>query len=247
MRAGSVDDCRNILNPDNFGRTTLLMNQTYVIPDIHGRYDLLCDGLAEIAAHCRGKGGVIIAIGDYVDKGPQSKQVVERLRLGVGDNFRLVTLKGNHDALMVDALRNSSDMPAWLAKGGDAALASYGGDPSGVPQSHVDWLDGLKMMHLDAHRLYVHAGVDPEIPLDRQDQQTLLWKRYPKGFPLGFGRLHVVHGHDNCPGGPLLYEGRTNLDTLAWRTGRLTIGVFDDERPGGPVDFIAIRGPAAGS
>jgi serine/threonine protein phosphatase 1 len=223
------------------------MNQTYVIPDIHGRYDLLCDGLAEIAARSRGKAGVIVAIGDYVDKGPQSKQVVERLRLGVGDDFRLVALKGNHDALMVDALRNPSEMPPWLAKGGDAALASYGGDPADVPQSHIDWLDGLKLMHLDAHRLYVHAGVDPEIPLDRQDQQTLLWKRYPKDFPLGFGKLHVVHGHDNCPVGPLLYEGRTNLDTLAWRTGRLTIGVFDDDSPGGPVDFIVIRGSAAGS
>jgi serine/threonine protein phosphatase 1 len=57
----------------------------------------------------------------------------------------------------------------------------------------------------------------------------------------------VVHGHDNCPQGPLLYDGRTNLDTLAWRTGRLTIGVFDDATPGGPVDFIVIQGaPAAG-
>ena len=60
--------------------------------------------------------------------------------------------------------------------------------------------------------------------------ETLLWKRYPKGYSEGFGNLHVVHGHDNHPDGPLLYEGRTNLDTLAWRTGRLTIGVFDDER-----------------
>lgn len=221
------------------------MSNTYVIPDIHGRYDLLCDGLAGIAAHSRGNTGVIVTIGDYVDKGPQSKEVVERLRWGVGDDFRLVALKGNHDALMVDALRNPSRMPAWLAKGGDAALASYGGNPADVPQSHIDWLDGLKLMHLDAHRLYVHAGVDPEIPLDRQDEQTLLWKRYPKGFPSGFAKFHVVHGHDNCPDGPLLYGGRTNLDTLAWRTGRLTIGVFDDDRPGGPVDFIVIWGAAA--
>ena len=67
-----------------------------------------------------------------------------------------------------------------------------------------------------------------------------------RDFPGGFGDLHVVHGHDNYPDGPLLYEGRTNLDTLAWRTGRLTIGVFDDDRPGGPVDFIVVRGPPAG-
>ena len=100
-------------------------------------------------------------------------------------------------------------------------------------------------MHVDNYRVYVHAGVDPEIPLDRQSEATLLWKRYPKGFSSGFGKLHVVHGHDNYPDGPLLYEGRTNLDTLAWRTGRLVIGVFDDDRPGGPVDFIVVRGSPA--
>jgi serine/threonine protein phosphatase 1 len=221
------------------------MSKTYVIPDIHGRHDLLCDGLAEITARSRGNGAVIVTIGDYVDKGPQSKQVVDLLRSGVGEDFRLVALKGNHDALMIDALRDPLKMPTWLAKGGDSALASYGGDSADVPQSHIDWLDRLKLMHLDAHRLYVHAGVDPDLPLDRQDEHTLLWKRYAKGFPLGFGKFHVVHGHDNCPGGPLLYEGRTNLDTLAWRTGQLTIGVFDDDRPGGPVDLIVIRGAPA--
>ena len=147
--------------------------------------------------------------------------------------------------MMVDALRNPSKMASWLEKGGDAALASYGGDPAAIPQSHLAWLDGLRLMHVDDHRVYVHAGVDPEVPLDEQSETTLLWKRYPKGFPGGFGGRHVVHGHDNAPEGPLLYEGRTNLDTLAWRTGRLVIGVFDDDRPGGPVDFIVIRGSPA--
>ena len=222
------------------------MSMTYVIPDIHGRYDLLCDGLAEIAQRAAGKTSLIVAIGDYVDKGPDSREVIDRLLSGVGEGFSLVALKGNHDAMMVDALRDPAKMAAWIAKGGDAALASYGGDPSAVPQTHIDWLDGLRLMHIDAHRLYVHAGVDPEIPLDRQSEETLLWKRYPTGYAAGFANLHVVHGHDNYPEGPLLYEGRTNLDTLAWRTGRLTIGIFDDDRPGGPVDFIVIKGaPAA--
>jgi serine/threonine protein phosphatase 1 len=222
------------------------MSLTYVIPDIHGRDDLLSDGLAEIAARSCGVAGVIVTIGDYVDKGPESKGVVDRLLSGVGEGWTLIALKGNHDAMMVAALRDPSKMTAWIAKGGDAALASYGGDPAAVPQTHIDWLDGLRLMYLDAHRLYVHAGVEPETPLDRQSETTLLWKRYPKGFPDGFGKLHVVHGHDNCPDGPLLYAGRTNLDTLAWRTGRLTIGVFDDDRPGGPVDFIVIKGAPAG-
>jgi serine/threonine protein phosphatase 1 len=221
------------------------MSQTFVIPDIHGRLDLLDNGLAEIAARSKGEKDTIVTIGDYVDKGPASKGVIDRLLTGVGDRFALVALKGNHDAMMADALRDASKMADWLAKGGDAALASYGGHSADVPQSHVHWLDHLPMLHADTHRLYVHAGVDPEVLLEHQRVETLLYKRYPKGFSGGFGNLHVVHGHDNCPEGPLLYAGRTNLDTLAWRTGRLTIGVFDDERPGGPVDFIVIKGTPA--
>jgi len=220
------------------------MSLTYVIPDIHGRDDLLSRALTKIAAY-GGEAGSIVAIGDYVDKGPDSRQVIDRLLSGVADRWRLIALKGNHDAMMVQALRNPAKMASWLEKGGDAALASYGGDPSAVPQTHIAWLDRLQLMHVDAHRVYVHAGVDPEVPLDRQDEVTMLWNPHPKGYKHGFGELHVVHGHDNDPDGPLLYEGRTNLDTLAWRTGRLTVGVFDDDTAGGPVDFIVVRGPPA--
>lgn len=221
------------------------MSLTYVIPDIHGRDDLLDEALAGIAAHSHGDAGVIVTIGDYVDKGPQSKQVIDRLLSGVADGLRLVALKGNHDAMMVKALRDPAKMDSWLGKGGDAALASYGGDPAAVPPAHIAWLDALLPLYVDVHRLYVHAGVDPNIPLDRQSETTLLTKRYPKGFSGGYGERYVVHGHDNDPDGPLLFEGRTNLDTAAWRTGRLTVGVFDDDRPGGPVDFIVVRGPPA--
>jgi serine/threonine protein phosphatase 1 len=220
------------------------MSHTFVIPDIHGRLDLVDEGLAEIAVRSKGEEDTIVTIGDYVDKGPASKGVIDRLLSDV-ERFELVCLKGNHDAMMADALRDHSKMMDWAGKGGDAALASYGGGAADVPQSHVDWLDRLRLFHVDAHRLYVHAGVDPETPLDRQSEKTMLWKRYPKGYSGGFGNLHVVHGHDNDPGGPLLYEGRTNLDTLAWKTGRLTIGVFDDDRPGGPIDFIIIKGAPA--
>jgi serine/threonine protein phosphatase 1 len=222
------------------------MSLTYVIPDIHGRDDLLGEALAGITAYSHGDAGVIVTIGDYVGKGPQSKQAIDRLMSGVADGWRLVALKGNHDAMMVEALRNPGKMDSWLGKGGDAALASYGGDPATVPAAHIAWLDGLLPFYLDAHRLYVHAGVDPDIPLDRQSEATLFSKRYPKGFSGGYGERHVVHGHDNDPDGPLLFEGRTNLDTAAWRTGRLTVGVFDDERSGGPIDFIVVKGMPAG-
>lgn len=100
------------------------------------------------------------------------------------------------------------------------------------------------LMHADIHRLYVHAGVDPNVPFDQRTEKTLLWNRYADGFLFGFGSYHVVHGHDSFPDGPRLYEGRTNLDTRAWRTGRLVIGVFDAEKAGGPIDSITVTGPA---
>ena len=97
-----------------------------------------------------------------------------------------MALKGNHDAMMVQGLRDRLSDPAklarWLEKGGDTALASYGGDPSAVPQAHIAWLDGLSLMHVDAHRLYVHAGVDPEIPLDRQSEDDAVVEALSQGI-----------------------------------------------------------------
>jgi serine/threonine protein phosphatase 1 len=169
------------------------MSLTYVIPDIHGRCDLLNEGLAGISGHSGGDGATIVTIGDYVDKGPQSRQVIERLLSGVAEGWRLVALKGNHDAMMVDALRNPSKMASWLGKGGDAGLASYGGDPAAIPQSHLAWLDGLQLMHVDAHRVYVHAGVDPEVPLAQQSMIILPRARYC---------MRVVPTSTRSPGGP---------------------------------------------
>ena len=159
------------------------MTLTYVIPDIHGRYDLLSEGLAGIGARSGGDAGTIVTIGDYVDKGPESRQVIERLLSGVAEGWSLVALKGNHDAMMADALRDPSKMASWIEKGGDAALASYGGDPAAVPQSHIAWLDGLRLMHVDSHRIYVHAGVDPEVPLDQQNRDDAVVEALSEGVP----------------------------------------------------------------
>lgn len=221
------------------------MSLTYAIPDLHGRFDLLREALAGIAAHAAGNAGTIIALGDYVNKGPHSSEVVARMRAGAFEGWRLFPLKGNHDAMMVEAMRNPAKMRGWIEKGGDTTITSYGGDPSRIPQADVAWLDALPLLHIDAHRIFVHAGLDPDTTLEAQPPHTLLWKRYPKGHKGGFGDRHVVHGHNSFADGPELYEGRTNLDTLAWRTGRLVTGVFDDAKPGGPIDFVVVKGPPA--
>ena len=221
------------------------MSLTYVIPDIHGRIDLLREGLAAIAAHAGADTGTIIALGDYVDKGPDSKAVVDLLRAGPPQGWALVPLKGNHDAMMVEALRDLTRMPWWSQRGGDAAISSYGGDPANVPAGDVEWLDRLAPIHVDRQRVYVHAGLDPDLPLDAQTEKTLLWMRYAEGDARDFAGRHIVHGHDSFVDGPKLYAGRSNLDTRAWRTGRLVIAVFDDDKPGGPIDFVTVQGDPA--
>jgi serine/threonine protein phosphatase 1 len=221
------------------------MSLTYVIPDLHGRIDLLRDGFTGIIAHAGGNTGTIVALGDYVDKGPHSKAVVEFLRAAPPPGWLLVPLKGNHDAMMVEALRDPARMSWWLQRGGDDAIRSYGGDPANVPPDDIEWLDRLALMHVDRQRIYVHAGLDPDLPLDQQTERTLLWKRYPQGDARDFAGRHIVHGHDSFVDGPKLYEGRSNLDTRAWRTGRLVIAVFDDDKPGGPIDFVTVQAEPA--
>jgi calcineurin-like phosphoesterase family protein len=225
------------------------MARSYAIPDLHGRHDLLTGALDAISAQAGGDPITLIALGDYVDKGPQSRQVIDEmsaLQRNPPAGWRVVCLKGNHDAMMLDAVRKPDTLDYWMARGGDTALMSYGGlgdgGRAGIPEPHLQWLEGLALMHVDRHRVFVHAAVDTTLPLDRQSEQTLLWTRYPNGFAAGHGDRHVVHGHDRAREGPLLFPGRTNLDTMAWSTGRLVIGVFDDDVPGGPIHVIQIQG-----
>ena len=219
-----------------------IASKTYVIPDLHGRFDLLELALAKIEAD---KPGTVVFTGDYVDRGPQSRQVIERLIAGSAiPGWKWVCLKGNHEDMMRQAFSKSAKLDWWLGNGGGATLLSYGqrvdqvADPSIIPQEHIDWIKGLPLYHVDNHRLYVHAGVDPDLSPDGQTEHTLTWKRYSAGDAGGFGPLHIVHGHDPFEDGPKLFAGRTDLGTGAFYTGRLVAGVFDDEIPGGPIDLI---------
>jgi serine/threonine protein phosphatase 1 len=223
------------------------MARTYAVPDLHGRYDLLAGAIERILQHSRGHAATMVTLGDYVDRGPNSRQVMECLVNWSSDALSLVALKGNHEAMMWECCRNLSEMDWWLKNGGEQTLASYGVsrsasliDASAVPREHLDWIAALPSVYADQHRIYVHAGVDPKLTLDQQDDQIMLWKRYPEGFKKGLGKRHVVHGHDAKPQGPILTKGRTNLDTMAWKSGRLVVGVFEDELPGGPVEILEV-------
>lgn len=224
------------------------MSLTYAIADLHGRDDLAAAAFEAIAAHAGASPVTIVALGDYVDRGPHSRQLIERLMRGApraGD--RLICLKGNHEEMMEQTLAGTHRPDWWIGNGGDTTLASYGRHPDRgyqpgiVPQEHRDWIAGLPLIHVDAHRIFVHAGVDPDQPLGEQHSDVLLWKRYDHRDERGHGRRHVVHGHTPNERGPLLLDARTALDTLAVATGRLVIAVFDDARAGAPVARLEVR------
>jgi serine/threonine protein phosphatase 1 len=224
------------------------MSKTYAIADLHGRFDLLEIALAQISEHAE-LPATLVTLGDYVDRGPDSRKVIERLMAGLGhDGWRLICLKGNHEDIMWQTCRKLPDVDWWLTNGGSATLISYGqqesdqADVTIVPAAHLDWVERLPLMHVDKHRVFVHAGIDPNFPLDEQDAETLIWKIYPDDDESGHGQRHVVHGHHHHAHGPIFKKNRTNLDTLAWYTGRLAIGVFDDATPGGPIDVFEING-----
>lgn len=219
------------------------MSHTYAIGDIHGRLDLLDAALARLSTMRPGR---VVFLGDYIDRGPDSRGVVERLMAGPSPGWEWICLQGNHERSMVEAMstRRQHLVQEWLQlNGGGQTLLSYGHTAAGrldlsiVPQAHLDWAASLPLYFHDSHRLYVHAGVDPDLPLAEQDPSVLQHKVHDEIDSGGYRGLHVVHGHR--VGAAVLYTHRTNLDTKAWRSGQLLVGAFDDA-PGGPADVIEI-------
>ena len=219
------------------------MSLTYAIADLHGRFDLLKMALESITAHAADGEYKIVMLGDYVDRGPESRQVIEYLMEAQAAGRSLICLKGNHEAMMYETLTAACDPDRWARNGGEATLKSYDNE---VPSSHLDWVRNLPAMHVDRYRIFVHAGIDPTKALDEQTEEFVLWYRYPENADIGHDGRHVVHGHTPNPQGPEQYQNRTNLDTLAWRTGRLVIAVFDDERPGPAIEYVEVRKPSHG-
>lgn len=224
--------------------------KTYAIADLHGRFDLLLGAYGAIIEDAgENSMATIIHLGDYVDRGPQSREIMESLmdERNVPPMMQRIVLKGNHEDIMVQCLRGKAQMSWWFANGGAHTMISYGqtigaiADPSVVPEAHLEWIDKLPMIFVDQLRIFVHAAVDPTKPLGEQTESTLLWQLYPDGFAGGYGNLHVVHGHHQFADGPKVFDGRTDLDTFAWKTGRLVVGVFDSDQPGGAVKFLDVR------
>ena len=218
------------------------MALTYAIGDIHGSLHKLERLMARCEQHARGRPMSLVFLGDYIDRGPQSSGVVDfmlALQSRLAD--RVVALKGNHEAMLLSIIdgTGAASAPAWFMQGGAATLESYGvRHPSELPPPHVAWLRSLRLSFDDGRRFFVHAGVDPELPLDAQKESDLIWIREPfLSFAGDYGRL-VVHGHTPLPSGePDLRPNRLNIDTAAVFGGPLTAAVFDEARTE-PIAFL---------
>jgi serine/threonine protein phosphatase 1 len=208
--------------------------KTFVVPDLHGRYDLLFAALGKIRMSA--EFGKVVFLGDYVDRGPASKAIIDRLIQGPPDGWTWVFLKGNHEDMLLQCHDDTgSDFHWWANNGGTTTLDSYGGK---IDPDHLEWFAALPTYHADAHRVYVHAGLGENYDLADQPEAMTQWYRYPKGADVGYRGKHVVHGH--TPQGPELFPNRTNLDAGAWKHGTLCVGVFDDDTPGGPIHIMRV-------
>jgi serine/threonine protein phosphatase 1 len=223
--------------------------RVYAIGDVHGCADRLVALYAaidaDLAARPSPSEALLLHLGDYVDRGPDSAGVLEALLNPSGlAGAGAIHLLGNHEAMMLEACAARAPPDAlafWMANGGLATLESYGTDPhepewlARIPCAHLALLRNCPLQQRLGDYLFVHAGVRPDVPLDRQDPEDLLWIREP--FLSWRGKLEsvVVHGHTPMPV-PTIRPHRIGIDTGACFGGDLTCLVLEEGRMG----FLAV-------
>src|SRR4051812_23685179 len=220
--------------------------RAYVVGDIHGRLDLLDQLLAKIDEDLKARPvrkTLLVFVGDLIDRGPHSAQVIERLRTYRRAGVRPIFLLGNHEEVLLRILRGDRALIAsWLRFGGMQCLESYGVNAKelargkdqdalvtiqrAVPQKHVQFLESFIDTCRFGDYLFVHAGIRPGVELEQQSQTDLRWIREPFLFDQTDHGFTVVHGHTIAPA----VEERANrigIDTGAYRTGVLTALIID--------------------
>jgi serine/threonine protein phosphatase 1 len=203
----------------------------YAVGDVHGRDDCLRDLHAEISAHARSLAGekLLVYVGDYVDRGPQSADVVDRVMAGPPEAVdRQVTLMGNHEHMMLAYYAGEDRTNMWLFNGGDKTIESYGDDDARL-ERHLHWMSELPLYHREGRYLFVHAGIWPGRPLEKQRPEDLLWIRDRFLTDTRDHGCIVVHGHTPVPGRPEVKRNRVNTDAMAFDTGRLCCAVLTED------------------
>jgi serine/threonine protein phosphatase 1 len=209
-----------------------LMGRVYAIGDVHGCFDKLKKLVNQCRLNCRNEDAKLIFLGDYIDRGPDSRRVVEFL-IDAQSHLagKVICLCGNHEALAISGAADISQADSWLHNGGSETLQSYGITTAAqMPPDHIRWFRSLPMYYDDGLRFFVHAGINPYQPLDEQNHHDLLWIREPfLSDRRSYSRL-IVHGH--TPSKTHLPEqliNRLNIDTGAYLGGPLTAAIFDNQ------------------
>jgi len=210
----------------------------FAVGDVHGRVDLLDTLIGEIGREAgHGKATTAIFLGDYIDRGPASRQVIDRLiSLAEDSAFEAVVLRGNHEQFLLDLIDGRAESTSWIEFGGAETLASYGvaigaaesADPArlaaaaraALPETHIAFLRGTKLLAERGDYVFVHAGLRPDKLLAEQSDTDLLWFRYYNDEAPLHGKV-VVHGH-TPRSRPVSGRWRIGVDTEAWASGALT-------------------------
>jgi len=219
----------------------------YCVGDIHGRLDLLINLQEQIVADAASFSGdkSVVYLGDYIDRGDESRQVVDRLLESPLEGFESVHLLGNHEQTLLDFLKHPESVAAWLTYGGRATLHSYGVTAtsqhvmqdladlrdeleSSLPPEHLEFYRRLELYHLAGNYCFVHAGIRPGVPLPEQREQDLLWIRDDFTASENVHDYVVVHGHTITPQVEFCHN-RIGIDTGAFHSGVLTCLVLEAE------------------
>lgn len=196
-------------------------SRTVAIGDVHGCKIALRTLLEAVAP---GSGDEVVTLGDYIDRGPNSRGVVETL-IRLAGRCRLVPLLGNHEEMLLEVHEGILPPEAWLRFGGDRALESYSVDGvSGIPQEHIDFLKSCRRFHETEQAIFVHASYYPNLSLPQQPAITLLWEHLDpqRAAPHYSGKVAIV-GHTPQRDGCILDLGFLRcIDTNCCRGGWLT-------------------------
>jgi serine/threonine protein phosphatase 1 len=221
----------------------------YAIGDIHGRVDLL-DQLHGRISHDAEKyphyNRIIIYLGDYIDRGPASKEVIDQLIDPPLHNFTAIHLRGNHESMLLNFLKDNKNGDLWFMNGGLETLLSYHVSLSLLNElnyeklavalqqklslAHLEFFRSLKTHHIEGPYFFCHAGVNPNIPLNEQSEEDLTWIREPfLHSRKNFGKI-IVHGH-TISQKPTLLANQIGIDTGAVFTNKLTCVVLTQNEP----------------
>lgn len=207
--------------------------RTIVISDIHGCYNELKNLLTKLETNKKYQKGVdrLIFLGDYIDRGKDSAKVIEFIRKLQNDYDNVIALKGNHEDMCVNFFRYGDK--TWKFNGDKSTTKSYKG--YGGILRDINWMENLPLYYEDEYFIYVHAGINPTKPLDKQSEYDLLWVRQPFIYSLESFDKKVIFGHSpaqliNESDKPYYtYAGNIGIDTGCVFGGCLTALIIEDD------------------